>query len=232
MMASRASDSWQADLVRDPTVPPRKQQSYEEELANAVTHGVGLVLSIVGWIGLLLLSGLAGDGWDLAASAVFGGTLVFLYTTSTVYHCVRTPRLKRTLRLLDHIAIFLLIAGTYTPFTLVLMREGWGWSVLALVWGLALAGLLFKLFSVHRFHPAATTLYLLMGWLGVLFTDPMSAALPAGGLLLIAAGGLAYTVGTVFYGWHSLRYSHAVWHVFVLVGSICHYAAVVMYVLP
>jgi len=221
-----------SEPAQDPTMAPHKRQSYEEELANAITHGIGLVLSAIGWVGLLFLSGMAGSGWDLAASAVFGGTLVFLYATSTLYHSVGTPRLKRTLRILDHIAIFLLIAGTYTPFAGLLLRSGWGWTVLALVWGLALAGLLFKLFSTHRFHPAATSLYLAMGWLGVLFADPMSAALPIGGLLLVAAGGLAYTGGVVFYGWHSLRYSHAIWHVFVLVGSACHYAAVVLYVLP
>lgn len=220
-----------SEPAQDPTMAPYKRQSYEEELANAITHGIGLVLSIIGWIGLLILSGLAGDGWDLAASVVFGGTLVFLYATSTLYHSVGRPYLKRRLRILDHIAIFLLIAGTYTPFAVVLLRSGWGWTVLAVVWGIALAGLLFKLFSSHRFHPAATSLYLLMGWLGVLFVDPMSAALPAGGLLLVATGGLAYTIGVVFYGWHSLRYSHAIWHVFVLVGSICHYVAVVLYVL-
>jgi len=216
----------------DPTKDPHKRQSYAEELANAMTHGVGLALSVVGWIALVVLSGMAGDGWDLAASAVFGGSLVFLYSVSTLYHSVRTPRAKWILRVLDHVAIFLLIAGTYTPFTVVLMRTGWGWTLLALVWGLALVGLLFKLFSKHRFHPAATSLYLIMGWLGILFADPMSAALPAGAILLIVAGGLAYTAGVVFYGWHSLRYSHAIWHVFVLVGSICHYAAVALYVLP
>jgi hemolysin III len=216
----------------DPSKDPHKRQSYAEEIANATTHGIGLVLSVVGWIALMVVSGMAGDGWDLAASAVFGGSLVFLYSTSTLYHSVRQPRAKWILRVLDHVAIFLLIAGTYTPFTVVLMRHGWGWTLLALIWGLALAGLLFKLFSTHRFHPAATSLYLIMGWLGILFADPMSAALPAGALLLIVAGGLAYTVGVVFYGWHSLRYSHAIWHVFVLVGSICHFAAVALYVLP
>lgn len=216
----------------DPTQEPHKRQTYAEELANALTHGVGLVLSVVGWVTLLVLSGLAGDGWDLAASAVYGGSLVFLYSTSTLYHSVRRPRTKWMLRVLDHVAIFLLIAGTYTPFTVVLMREGWGWTVLALVWGLALVGLLFKLFSKHRFHPAATSLYLLMGWMGVLFADPMRAALPMGAILLIGAGGGAYTFGVLFYGWHSLRYSHAIWHVFVLVGSICHYFAIALYVLP
>lgn len=230
-MSNHSEDSTTAEDGDEAALPPYERQSYEEELANAITHGVGLVLSVIGWIGLLVLSGWAGDGWDLAASAVFGGSLVFLYATSTLYHSVETRRLKRTLRLLDHIAIFLLIAGTYTPFTVVLMREGWGWSVLAVVWGFALAGLLFKLFSRHRFHWTATSLYLIMGWLGVLLVDPVSAALPAGALLLIAAGGLAYTAGVVFLGWHSLRYSHTIWHIFVLVGSACHYAAVVLYVL-
>lgn len=216
----------------DITKEPHKRQSYAEEMANAMTHGVGLAMSVVGWIALVVLSALAGSGWDVAASAVYGGTLVFLYSVSTLYHSVRRPRTKYVLRVLDHVAIFLLIAGTYTPFTVVLMRDGWGWTVLALVWGFAIAGLLFKLFSSHRFHPAATSLYLLMGWIGILFADPMSQALPTGALMFIAAGGIAYTVGVVFYGWHSLRYSHAIWHVFVLVGSICHYIAVAMYVLP
>lgn len=215
----------------DPTMASHKRQSYEEELANAITHAVGLGLSVVGWVVLMVLAGLAGDAWDIGASAVFGGTLVFLYATSTLYHSVSTPRMKRILRILDHVAIFFLIAGTYTPFTVVLVRDGWGWTILEGVWGIAVAGLLFKLFSANRFHPAATSLYLIMGWLGVLFVNPMSAALPIGALLLVAAGGLAYTVGVVFYGWHSLRYSHAIWHLFVLAGSICHYAAVVLYVL-
>lgn len=216
----------------DPTKASHKRQSYAEEVANAMTHGIGLALSILGWIALMLWSGVAGDGWALAASAVYGGSLVFLYSTSTLYHSVQRPRTKYTLRILDHVAIFLLIAGTYTPFTLLLLRDGWGWTMLAVIWGLAIAGLLFKLFSAHRFHPAATSLYLVMGWMGVLLADPVSSALPAGGLLLVVAGGLAYTVGVVFYGWHSLPYSHAIWHVFVLVGSICHYIAVAVYLLP
>lgn len=216
----------------DPTKVPHKRQSYAEEVANVLTHGIGLALSVVGWVALVALSAMAGDAWDVAASGVYGGTLVFLYGTSTLYHSVQRPRLKYMLRVVDHIAIFLLIAGTYTPFTVVLLRDGWGWTLLAIVWGCAIAGLLFKLCSSHRFHPAATSLYLLMGWIGILLADPVSSALPMGALLLIAAGGLAYTGGVVFYGWHSLRYSHAIWHVFVLVGSICHYIAVAMYVLP
>ena len=163
---------------------------------------------------------------------IYGGTLVFLYGASTLYHSARTKRMKRALRIVDHIAIFLLIAGTYTPFAMGLMRDGWGWTLLALVWGIALTGLVFKLVSTYRFHWSATALYLLMGWLGVLFIEPVAAAIPLGALLLIAAGGLAYTVGVIFYGWRSLPYSHAVWHVFVILGSVLHYLAVLWYVLP
>jgi hemolysin III len=203
-----------------------------EEVVNSLTHGVGLVLSAAGWGALLVLATLFGDVWHIVSCSIYGGTLVFLYGTSTLYHSARSPRLKRTLRILDHIAIFLLIAGTYTPFAMGVMRDGWGWTILTLVWGIAIAGLLFKLFSRHRFHWAATTLYLLMGWISVLFIDPVWAALPAGALGLLAAGGIAYTAGVLFYGWHSLPYSHAVWHVFVIVGSVLHYLAVVWYVLP
>lgn len=211
---------------------PAAEQTYMEEVVNSLTHGVGLVLSAAGWGVLLVLATLFGDVWHVVSCGIYGGTLVFLYATSTLYHSAQSPRLKRTLRILDHIAIFLLIAGTYTPFAMGVMRDGWGWTILTLVWGIAIAGLLFKLFSRHRFHWAATTIYLLMGWVSVLFIDPVWAALPAGALGLLAAGGLAYTAGVVFYGWHSLPYSHAVWHVFVLVGSVLHYLAVVWYVVP
>jgi hemolysin III len=211
---------------------PLARQTYMEEVVNSLTHGVGLVLSAAGWGALLVLATLFGDVWHIVSCSIYGGTLVFLYGTSTLYHSARSPRLKRTLRILDHIAIFLLIAGTYTPFAMGVMRDGWGWTILTLVWGIAIAGLLFKLFSRHRFHWAATTLYLLMGWISVLFIDPVWAALPAGALGLLAAGGIAYTAGVLFYGWHSLPYSHAVWHVFVIVGSVLHYLAVVWYVLP
>lgn len=214
----------------DPSRASHEQPSSREELASALTHAIGLILSLAGGVLLLVVSGRAGDGGVLAASAVYGGSLVFLYGSSTLYHSVRSPSLKRVFRVVDHVAIFLLIAGTYTPITVVLMRDGWGWLLLALVWGLAVAGLLFKLLSTYRFHPAATSFYLLMGWLGVLFINPVRAALPSAALVLLLAGGLAYTGGIVFYGWHSLRYSHAFWHVFVLVGSACHYTAIALYV--
>lgn len=207
-------------------------QTEAEELANSITHGFGLVLSVVGWGVLMTLAYLFGDDWQLLSCGIYGGTLVFLYTTSTCYHSARQPRIKRMLRILDHVAIFLLIAGTYTPFTMVFLRDGLGWLLLALVWGIAVVGLLFKVFSRRRFHWSTTGLYLLMGWLSVLFVEPVLASVPLGALLWLAAGGCAYTVGIVFYGWKALPYSHAIWHVFVLIGSISHYVAVLRYVVP
>lgn len=209
-----------------------KRQTPAEEVVNSLTHGLGLVLSAAGWAVLMVLATLFGDVWHLVSCGIYGGTLVFLYGASTLYHSARSKRLKRILQIVDHIAIFLLIAGSYTPFAMGLMRDGWGWTLLALVWGLALAGLVFKVFSRYRFHWAATTLYLLMGWLSVLFIQPMWAAIPFGGMMLLIAGGLAYTAGVVFFGWHSLPYSHAIWHLFVLAGSAFHYFAVALYVLP
>jgi hemolysin III len=217
---------------RDEDIREASRQSTAEEIVNSLTHGIGLVLSAAGYAVLLVLAILFGDQWHVISCGIYGGTLVFLYGASTLYHSARTPKMKRALRLVDHIAIFLLIAGTYTPFTLVLMRDGWGWTLLTIVWSLALVGLLFKLFSTHRFHWGTTAIYLLMGWISVLFIEPMWAALPFGAMMLLIAGGLAYTVGTVFFGWHSLPYSHAVWHIFVLVGSALHYFAIAFYVLP
>jgi hemolysin III len=209
-----------------------QQQTYAEEVVNSITHGIGLVLSAAGLAVLVVLASLFGDVWHVVSCAIYGGTLVFLYGASTLYHSARTPKMKRVLRLVDHVAILLLIAGTYTPFTMGLMRDGWGWTLLAIVWGLAVVGLLFKLFSQHRFHWAATSIYLAMGWVSVFFIEPMGAALPWGGMALLVAGGLTYTAGVIFYGWHSLPYSHAIWHVFVLAGSLMHYLAVALYVLP
>jgi hemolysin III len=207
-------------------------QTEAEELANSITHGVGLILSLVGWIALMVLAYLFGDAWHLLSCGIYGGTLVFLYGASTCYHSAREPRSKRMLRIVDHVAIFLLIAGTYTPFTMIFLRDGLGWLLLSLVWGVAVAGLLFKVFSRRRFHWSTTVLYVIMGWFSVLFVEPMLQAIPLGALLWLLAGGLAYTVGIIFFGWHALPYSHAIWHVFVLAGSVAHYCAVLFYVLP
>lgn len=203
-----------------------------EELANSLTHGIGLALSVTGLVILLVLAARRGTAWHIVSCAVYGATLVLLYAASTLYHSVRSPRIKRVCKVIDHSAIYLLIAGTYTPFTLVNLRGPWGWSLFGVVWGLALVGILWKIWFVDHFVIVSTTIYLLMGWLAVIALKPLVALVPLGGLALIFAGGLAYTAGVGFFAWRRLPYHHAVWHVFVLIGSVCHYFAVLFYVLP
>jgi hemolysin III len=208
------------------------QQTRGEEIANSITHGLGLALSLAGLAVLVTLAALRGTAWHIVSCAVYGATLVILYAASTLYHGVRGPRVKRVLRVLDHSAIYLLIAGTYTPFALVTLRGAWGWSLFGVVWGLALLGILWKVWFVDRFVIVSTTVYLLMGWLAVIAAKPLLAALPLGGIAWILAGGLCYTAGVVFFGWKKLPYAHAVWHVFVISGSVCHFLAVLLYVIP
>lgn len=203
-----------------------------EELANAVTHGIGLVLSIAGFIVLLVLAILHGGAWHILSCSIYGATLICLYTASTLYHAVVSPRLKRAMKIFDHSAIYLLIAGTYTPFLLVNLRGAWGWSLFGVIWGLALAGILFKLWFVERFGFASTAVYIAMGWLVVIAARPVVTHVPAAALVWLLAGGLAYTAGVIFYSSKRIPYSHAVWHLFVLAGSTCHYFAVVRSVLP
>jgi len=203
-----------------------------EELANSITHGIGLALSVVGLVILIVLSILRGNAWHIAGCTTFGVTLVLLYTASTLYHTFHTHRLKRILKILDHAAIYLLIAGTYTPFTIVNMRGFWGWTLFALVWGLSVFGVLWKLFHVERFQIVSTIVYVAMGWLALIAVKPLLEAVPLWGVIWLVAGGLFYTVGVLFFAMNRLRYNHAIWHVFVMAGSICHYLAVMFYVLP
>lgn len=197
-----------------------------EELANSLTHGLGVGLSLGGLALLVTRAARFGDAWQVVSASVFGATLVLLYTASTLYHSFRSPEAKRILRKLDHSSIYLLIAGTYTPFMLVNLRGAWGWSLLCVIWGLALAGVILKLWLTGRFRLVSTVCYVAMGWLIVIAVKPMLAAVPSAGLWLLLAGGLCYTGGTLFYLWKSLRYHHAVWHLFVLAGSVCHFFAV------
>jgi hemolysin III len=204
-----------------------------EEIANGVTHGVGLAASVAGAVALVVLTATGGgDVWHVVGSGVYGTALVSLYAASTLYHLSRRPGRKRVLRVLDHCAIYLLIAGTYTPFTLVGLRGGWGWTLFGLVWALAVAGIVFKVFFTGRLDALSTAVYVLMGWLAVVAVKPMVEMLPVGTLLWLLAGGVVYTMGTVFYHNRRVPYSHAVWHVFVIAGSICHYLAVSHHVLP
>jgi hemolysin III len=203
-----------------------------EEIAHAVTHGVGLVLSIAGLAVLVAAASVRGDAWHVVGCAVFGATLVMLYTASTLYHSIRHQRAKRVLRQLDHAAIYFLIAGSYTPFTLVSLRGGWGWTLLALVWGLAVLGITLQVTKPSVRRRPSVPIYLAMGWLVVIAFGPLVRSLESQGLLLLVLGGFAYTVGLVFYAWRRLPYNHAVWHLFVLAGSVCHFACVLGYVIP
>ena len=208
------------------TYPPR------EELANRLTHGVGAILSVAGLVLMVLFSNRYGDAWHVVSTAIFGATLVLLYSSSTLYHSFRDEQRQRLMRKFDHAAIFLLIAGTYTPFVLVTLRGPWGWSLFGVVWGLALIGVVLKFWFAGRFRVVSTLIYLGMGWLVMVALKPLLAALPFDGLRLLVAGGLCYTGGSVFYLWKRLPYQHAIWHLFVLGGSACHWAAVFFYVVP
>jgi hemolysin III len=203
-----------------------------EELANVLTHGAGAVASLVGAAVLVSVAALWGDAWTVVGSAVFGATLVLLYTASTLYHAAHSPAVKARLKVLDHCAIYLLIAGSYTPFTLNGLRGGWGWSLFGVVWTLAVAGTVFKLFFTGRFPRLSTATYIAMGWLAVIAIVPMVQRLPAVTLGWMVAGGVIYTAGTVFYHNRRIRYAHAIWHLFVIGGSACHFAAVLTQVVP
>lgn len=226
-------DAMQTKLDSDALPRGKKRaQTIGEEIANAVTHGLGLILAIAGLVVLVMRAVALGDALHIVSASVYGATLVTLYLASTLYHSVQTPRVKRWLRVFDHTAIYLLIAGTYTPVTLVVLGGHWGWTLFAVVWGLALIGIFYKLLAFGRFQKLSLALYLGMGWLGVLVVKPLLDVMPPAGLALMAAGGLAYTFGVIFYVMQRRRFFHTVWHLFVMGGSVCHYLAVLLFVLP
>lgn len=205
-----------------------------EELLHGISHGVGAALSLAGAVVLLVMASLTAqvDPWKLASLGLYGISLVLLYSVSTLYHSVRRPRLKRLFQLLDHCAIYLLIAGTYTPFLLVNLRGPTGWMLFAVVWTLALVGIACKLLWPHRFAVLRVGIYLLMGWLILFAGGELAEKLPTAGLLLLIAGGLSYTLGVIFFAISAIPYNHVIWHLFVLGGSIFHYFAVYTSVLP
>ncbi len=209
-----------------------ERYSMGEEIAHAVTHGVGVLLSIGGLAVLVAFSTLYGNAWHITSSSIYGATLILLYSSSTLYHGITHEKAKRVLRKLDHAAIFLLIAGTYTPFTLVNLRGPWGWTLFGLVWGIALAGMVLELACRKRYRWLSLSLYLGLGWLVLVAIKPMLSSVETGGLLLLLAGGLCYSLGVIFYVWKRLAYHHAVWHLFVLAGSVLHFFSVLFYVVP
>jgi len=206
--------------------------SVAAETANSLTHGLGIVLSILALVLLTVAGATRGSARHVVGGVVFGATLVLLYSMSTLYHALRNPRAKRVFHILDHSAIYLLIAGTYTPFCLSTLRGPWGWSLLGTVWGLALLGVAFKSVFTGRFEMLSTGVYLAMSWMVLVAAVPLGRALHQGGLTWLLAGGVCYTAGVAFYVWHRLKFHHAVWHLFVLAGSLCHVVAVLGFVIP
>ncbi len=207
--------------------------SAREELANAVTHGVGLLLSLIGMPILVLAALDHGERATLIGASVFGATLIALYAASTFYHAIPHPTLKQRLRVLDHAAIYLLIAGTYTPFTLGVLRGAWGWTLFGIVWTLAALGVLFKvLFGSGAMAKLSTAIYVAMGWVIIIAIKPLIASMEHAGLMLLIAGGLCYTAGVIFYVDERRAWTHPVWHLFVMGGSVCHYFAVLWYAAP
>ncbi|MBM9591019.1 hemolysin III family protein [Leptospira sp. 201903075] len=210
------------------------EYSIGHEIANAVTHGIGGGLSIAGLSLLLTMAVLYGNIWHVVSSAVYGATLIILYLASTLYHGIYHTATKRIFKVIDHASIYLLIAGTYTPFTLVSLREHseWGWTLFLVIWVLAFIGVLLLLLFPGKYSGARVVVYILMGWLAIFVMKDIRTAIGIGGISWLVAGGLSYTVGVIFYLWDRLPFNHAIWHLFVLSGSICHFFAILFYVIP
>lgn len=206
---------------------PKREQSRGEEIANSISHGVGLVAALAATPFLFMHAVRRGDTGFIVGTSLFAATMVLLYLASTLYHALPVGKAKRVFRVIEHSAIFLLIAGTYTPFTLGVLRGAWGWTLLGLVWGLAVVGVALKAFDTMSNPIVSTSLYLLMGWLILVAVNPLYARVPTSGLLWLLAGGVAYTVGVAFFAADArLRYGHFIWHLFVMAGTACHYVAV------
>lgn len=206
--------------------------SFGEEIANSITHGIGFLLSIVGLIVLIVFASFEGTAWHIVSFTIFGVTMVLLYTSSTLLHSLPPGKAKNVFEILDHSSIYFFIAGSYTPYLLVVVRGGLGWTLFGIVWGLAIGGTIFKIFFVKRFVFLSTLLYVFMGWLIVFTWTPMTEAVAPEGVRLLVIGGVLYTFGAVFYVWRGFKYHHMVWHLFVLAGTIAHFFSVLLYVLP
>jgi hemolysin III len=203
-----------------------------EEAANAITHGIGTALSIAGLVVLIVSAAWKGTAWHVVSFTVYGVTMVLLYTASTLVHSFPEGKVKDLFETFDHSCIYLFIAGTYTPIMLTALRSPLGWSLFGIVWGLAIGGVIFKAFFTKKFLVLSTLFYVAMGWLIVFAWKPLLTLLQPGGLQLLIVGGLLYTVGAVFYVWRGFPYHHAVWHLFVIAGSACHFFAILFYLLP
>jgi hemolysin III len=201
-----------------------------EEWANSITHGIGAVLAVIGLVAMLVVTASTGDVWQIVSASIYGSTLIFMFLASTLYHAIQPPGIRQVLRQVDHLAILYLIAGSYTPFTLVTLNGSWGWTIFGIVWGLTLIGTVLQLSPARHIKALMVTLYLLMGWVVLVAIKPLMSNLDAGGLGLLVAGGLAYTGGVVFYVNKRIPFNHAIWHMFVLAGAMLHYFSILLYV--
>ncbi len=204
----------------------------KEETLNVITHGIGFLLSIAALVVLVVYASTEGTVWHITSFAIFGASLVVLYAASTLYHYTQKPDLRAKLNILDHSAIYVLIAGTYTPFTLVILKGWVGWTIFGLSWGLAIAGIVFKVFYFGKYDKISTIAYVLMGWVIIFAIKPLIDSFPFEGLMWLFSGGIAYSLGAIFYSINKIRFNHVIFHVFVLIGSFCHFMAVFFYVLP
>jgi hemolysin III len=219
-------------IVENPSSHLGISEQTKQEIANSVTHGIGALMAIGALVLLVVFASLRGTARHVVGASLFGSALVLLYVMSTIYHALRAPRAKAVFKVLDHSAIFLLIAGTYTPFCLATLRGAWGWTIFGLVWGLATLGITFKSIFIHRMKSLSTAIYLLMGWIVLIALVPLCRALSVGGLMWLFGGGLCYSLGAVIYSRKSWRFHHAIWHLFVMAGSLCHFFAVLWHVIP
>ncbi|MDM5212192.1 hemolysin III family protein [Peribacillus sp. NJ4] len=204
----------------------------KEEVVNAITHGVGVLLSIAALVFLIIFSVQKGSPWHVVISVIYGVSMLLLYVSSTLVHSFPEGKTKDIFEIFDHSAIYIFIAGTYTPIMLLVIQGSLGWTLLGIIWGVAIIGVVFKAFYVKKFLFLSTILYIAMGWMIVIVWGPLSATLPTAGIHLLIAGGLLYTFGAIFYVWRAFPFHHAVWHVFVLGGSVTHFFAVLFYILP
>lgn len=203
----------------------------KEEIANSITHGIGVILSIAALVILIVYSSLNGNVWHIVSFTIFGITMVMLYTSSTMLHSLPKGKAKDVFEVLDHSSIYFFIAGSYTPYLLVVIQGAKGWTFFGIIWGLAIAGTVFKAFFVKKFLFFSTLLYILMGWLIIFLWNPLVESLHPNGIMLLVIGGICYTVGAVFYVWRAFTYHHALWHLFVLAGTIAHFFSVLLYVI-
>lgn len=203
-----------------------------EEIANSITHGIGGLLSIAGLVLLIVFSALYGNAWHVVSFTLFGSTMVLLYTASTLVHGLPKGKAKDVFEIIDHSSIYFFIAGTYTPFLFIIVKGALGWTLFGIVWGIAIGGTIFKSFFVKKYLHTSTVLYVLMGWMIVFAWKPLSENMHPNGLVLLVIGGVLYTIGAIFYVWRGFKYHHMIWHIFVVAGTMAHFFAVLLYLLP